>query len=96
MRDDRFDAGLKCKFGGFVMFKMYDFRAFTTPGIKIITKPGVALQALQCHSPSSHGWPLCLRLHKLNYSVNITGRAGLFCTKPKLAAEVLIRVANLT
>jgi hypothetical protein len=24
------------------------------------------------------------------------GRAGLFRTKPKLAAEVLIRVANLT
>jgi hypothetical protein len=30
-----------------------------------------------------------------NYGVNIMGRAGLFRTKPKLSAEVLIRVATL-
>jgi hypothetical protein len=45
--------------------------------------------------PCSHSWTLCLRLHKCNYRVNIMGRAGLFRTKPKLSAEVLIRVATL-
>lgn len=31
---------------------------------------------------------------RINYGVNIMGRAGLFCTKPKLSAEVLIYVAT--
>ena len=47
MRDDRFDAGLKCEFGGFVIVQDTNIGAFTTPGIKIITKPSVAHQAPQ-------------------------------------------------
>jgi hypothetical protein len=31
---------------------------------------------------------------RINYSVNIMGRAELFRTKPKLSAEVLMRVAT--
>jgi hypothetical protein len=31
---------------------------------------------------------------RINYGINIMGRAGLFRTKPKLSAEVLIRIAT--
>jgi hypothetical protein len=96
MRDDRVDSGLNATLDtGSVIFKIL-FAIFVpgpttplVPGIEVITKLDVA------HPAPQYEWPSCLRLHHSNYSVNIMGRAGLFRTKPKLSAKVLIRVATL-